>query len=89
MFHRQATKLLYRIFQKHHPMNKITTNLINLLNILNKILNKLKHTKTMITKIIMIKPLPIHQIILLKKITSQVQVKNNLIKNQDINIGNQ
>ena len=86
LFYHQVKKLLFRIFQKYHPIKKITPKIINLLKILKNIFNNLKHTKVRITQIIMLKLLSIHKKIILPNIMSQAQVKMKmlLIKTQDI-----
>ena len=68
-----------QISTKHHPIKKIMPRILNLLKILKKRLNKLKHTKIRVTKMITIKIITINEIILLPKITSQVQVTTKII----------
>ena len=96
LFYHQLTQLIYRRVQKHHPIKKIgffrhkVTHLFNrrtrkhhpINMIIPKLIKLLK-----ITHIIMIIFLPDHQIILLPKRMSPVQVTNKMIlmRNQDIN----
>ena len=88
-FYHQETQLLQIRAQKHHPKKKNPKN-NKVTQDIEEYIQQPKTHKIMITQMIMVKLLTIHQEILLKKIMSRFQVKMTIFlrKNQNISMEN-